>query len=688
MKSFFAVLAISAILFASIISAPTAESRTHSMDNPGYGYDVKRHEIQEPVDTPSKTSKSNVGKTSEVTHAKNVSTDAPGYGYNEQRSEKPATKSSTKKRTPTKAQPKKTQPAATRKPTAQPKKTPVAHPPTTPVAKPFELPPNWACDHIGLFKSGVPFEEKCAIASAKCEGDFVNFYKIFYCGFGQSMVALIFFYLLLIFFIFKYTSNVVEEYIAEGITKISDALGFSEALAAVTLLALANGAGDVITALVAGDAPGGVSYNIGALYGAGLFVAVMVVAICIYMSEDAIKFDPGIIYRDIGFYILSTVVTFVFAWVGTITWWEAVIFLGIYVAMVVTVVISDSLKKPNTDVQEPLQVANANEDEEDRKQTNAKLANDKKVLWANMGKVGTGEHDADTNKQIMQALVLGMASFLSQKEKFLKEQRETEFASRSFFAKVMYVFDMPYIVLLWLTGVPVEAEHFSWTRCMVYPIPGMYFMTWTFTQQWYGMIYLEVTLPLVVLLYLLFALGIKDRQAPKWFMFFTCLGVVVGLMYTYIFVGILIDMLNTLGVLLGLDNTYLGLTILAIGNALPDALTTIALVKQGAGTMAISGGYAGQLFGLLVGFGLSMLKVTLTKGPQAFDLFNMEMIDQNILSLLVVITALVALLLTFFWGVCNNFRMTKTFATIAVIIYGVFILASSVIAIRKAIINY
>ena len=53
-------------------------------------------------------------------------------------------------------------------------------------------------------------------------------------------------------------------------------------------------------------------------------------------------------------------------------------------------------------------------------------------------------------------------------------------------------------------------------------------------------------------------------------------------MYTYILVGILIDMLNSVGVLLDLDKTYLGLTILAVGNALPDALTTIAMIKKAA----------------------------------------------------------------------------------------------------------
>jgi len=44
---------------------------------------------------------------------------------------------------------------------------------------------------------------------------------------------------------------------------------------------LANGAGDVITALVAGSSAGGVSYNIGSLYGAGFFVCSIVISLTI-----------------------------------------------------------------------------------------------------------------------------------------------------------------------------------------------------------------------------------------------------------------------------------------------------------------------------------------------------------------------------------------------------------------------
>ena len=43
----------------------------------------------------------------------------------------------------------------------------------------------------------------------------------------------------------------------------------------------------------------------------------------------------------------------------------------------------------------------------------------------------------------------------------------------------------------------------------------------------------------------------------------------------------LIDLLSLYVVVFQLDSTFMGLTVLGIGNALPDALTTIALAKKG-----------------------------------------------------------------------------------------------------------
>ena len=57
-------------------------------------------------------------------------------------------------------------------------------------------------------------------------------------------------------------------------------------------------------------------------------------------------------------------------------------------------------------------------------------------------------------------------------------------------------------------------------------------------------------------------------------------GTILGLLWTYVLSDMLIDLLNLFVVVFRLNNTYMGLTILGIGNALPDALTTIALAKK------------------------------------------------------------------------------------------------------------
>lgn len=240
---------------------------------------------------------------------------------------------------------------------------------------------------------------------------------------------------------------------------------------------------------------------------------------------------------------------------------------------------------------------------------------------------------------------------------------------------------------MYLTALPCDTHNYSKKRCLVWSIPGPMFMYWV-VKGVVDLSYLYIPLPIGVLFLVFFWLKLpSDGSYPKFHMLLVILGVVSGLMWTKVMVEILIDILETLGVILNLTEAFLGLTVLAIGNALPDALTTISLVKSGAGTMAISGGYAGQLFGFLVGFGISMLKLTLKSGSQDFDIFNMKNISENILTLIVLGVALLALILTFLKGVTDQYRMTKGFATIMSILYGVFVIACTTFAIRNAIKN-
>jgi len=118
-------------------------------------------------------------------------------------------------------------------------------------------------------------------------------------------------------------------------------LKFSEALAAVTLLAVANGAGDVITALVASGTSGGISYNIGALYGAGLFCMSIVIATTIKNSKVAIQLSKEAIYRDVGLYLVATLFTIFFAILKVLTVLTSFVFLALYVTLVLIVLYQD-----------------------------------------------------------------------------------------------------------------------------------------------------------------------------------------------------------------------------------------------------------------------------------------------------------------------------------------------------------
>jgi len=102
-------------------------------------------------------------------------------------------------------------------------------------------------------------------------------------------------------------------------------------------LALANGAGDVITALVSSKTSDGISYNIGALYGAGLFCCSLTISLVILKSEKPIKVAKTIIYRDVVFYLIATILTLIFALMEEITIVTSLLFILLYITLVVIV---------------------------------------------------------------------------------------------------------------------------------------------------------------------------------------------------------------------------------------------------------------------------------------------------------------------------------------------------------------
>ena len=176
-------------------------------------------------------------------------------------------------------------------------------------------------------------------------------------------------------------------------------------------------------------------------------------------------------------------------------------------------------------------------------------------------------------------------------------------------------------------------------------------------------------------------------EYPSYFVKMNVLSTIIGLTWSFIITSILIDLLTMVGIVAKLDTTYLGLTVLAVGNALPDSLTVVSLSKKGYAIMGITGVYAGyfynyrQLFGLLVGFGFAMLKKCLIQGPQVFIFYSMEsLIDIMVVGYIFIQgVVFITLIYTIVYSTYNKFVFDRKMMYVLAALYIIFIVASTAI---------
>lgn len=103
--------------------------------------------------------------------------------------------------------------------------------------------------------------------------------------------------------------------------------------------------------------------------------------------------------------------------------------------------------------------------------------------------------------------------------------------------------------------------------------------------------------------------------------------------------------------------------------------------------MGITGSYAGQLFGLLVGFGLAMMKTALkAKKPVPVDIFPLK--PATLLDFLSILITLTCLVVTFGYGICSKYNFgskdNTKLANMLGALYGIFILTSTILAFKNA----
>jgi len=66
----------------------------------------------------------------------------------------------------------------------------------------------------------------------------------------------------------------------------------------------------------------------------------------------------------------------------------------------------------------------------------------------------------------------------------------------------------------------------------------------------------------------------------------------------------MVELAERIGCLIGIKSLFMGLTVLAAGTSVPDALGSIASAKRGMGDMAVANAIGSNVFDILIGLGL------------------------------------------------------------------------------------
>lgn len=435
------------------------------------------------------------------------------------------------------------------------------------------------------------YKAKCQYVKSKnpCSSQgYINYLYIFYCTFSDSPILGYGFLVLLLVVLFYLLGDTASEYFCSSLEGLSRLLKLSPTIAGVTLLSLGNGAPDVFASLVSFTGSGTQSVGLNTVLGGASFVTCIVVGIIsFFVHKRHFRLDKSAFIRDACFLILVLLFLLAILINGEINLWGALGYLSTYVAYVVIVYVSHAHWQKNSDIEGDLCLSD-------------------------------GNHD------LTLPILHGLGKErLACVEETLEGGCKLELESRSHCRPLglcrcfLLILELPLYLPRRLT-IPVASEE-RWSKpyavASVTLAPILLTALWSFQEENAS---LNARLAVYGVGFLIaISLGVvafcttESSNPPKRCLFpWLAGGFVMSITWSYITAQELVGLLVSLGYIVGVSPSILGLTVLAWGNSLGDLMTNVTMAINGGakGTqVALSGCYAGPIFNMVFGLGLSLV---------------------------------------------------------------------------------
>lgn len=155
----------------------------------------------------------------------------------------------------------------------------------------------------------------------------------------------------------------------------------------------------------------------------------------------------------------------------------------------------------------------------------------------------------------------------------------------------------------------------------------------------------------------------RTEKYRNWYPFTFLISMIWISFYSYIMVW----MITVIGSTLGIPDTVMGLTFVAAGVSVPDALSSLAVVKEGYGDMAVSNAVGSNVFDILICLGLPwFIQTALIKPGSHVNVYSKGLTYSTLSLLSTVVFLLVATHM-------NGWKLDKKYGMILMLWYLLFI---------------